>query len=150
MTDATVASLAEMRAQLAGEIELLQLELRQAIADLDTIEAAIQVFLPDKRGLTVPSGPVPPQHQALRGAVKATILNVLRAARTPVSTDVIALQLLQDRRLPTDDPSLRALFGRRVGAALFHLARRGVARRVGKDGRFTSWALTSIYEDAAD
>ena len=74
--------------------------------------------------------------------MKATILAVLNGTQGPVTTSIIALRLAQDRRLPHDDERVRKLLLQRVGAALFHLERRGEVRRVGRLGRFTVWENT--------
>ena len=142
MTEEVVAGLLERRAQLAGQIELRQIELRQLIADLDSLDAAIRVFVPHLATETPKLGRVPPQHQALRGAVKATVLTVLDSAEEPVTTETIARQLLADRRLPSDDLRLRDLFIRRVGQALFVMEKRGEVGKAGKIGRFGRWKLT--------
>jgi hypothetical protein len=67
---------------------------------------------------------------------------VLEAASGPVTTEILARQLLADRKLPLDDPQLRDLFIRRVGQALFVLSKRGVVRKAGKQGRFGGWELS--------
>ena len=141
MSEEIVAGLLDRRARIAGEIELAQIELRRKIADLDSLDAALRVFRPDLSSETPRLGRMPPQHQALRGAVKATILTVLTAADASVTTETIARQLLTDRRLPVDDPLLRDLFIRRVGQALFVLQKRGEVRKTGKLGRFGGWEL---------
>lgn len=146
MTSEVVAGLVERRAQIAGAIELAQLEVRRLIADLDTVDAALRVFAPDLATETDRARPVPPQHQALRGSVKATIEAALRGATAPVTTEMLALRLLEERRLPTTDPQLRKLFIARAGAALFHMARRGAVRRGEAQGRFNGWEVAASYE----
>ena len=141
MSEEVVAGLLDRRALLAGEIELRQIELRRLIADLDSLDAAVRVFRPDLSTETPSLGRIPPQHQALRGAVKTTILAVLTAADAPTTTETIADQLLADRRLPGNDPELRDLFIRRAGQALFMLKKAGKVRKAGKLGRFGGWEL---------
>ena len=141
MSEEVVGGLLERRAQLAGEIELTQMALRRKIADLDSVDAAIRVFAPHLATETPRLGRIPPQHQALRGAVKATVVTVLTAADRAVTTETIARQLLADRKLPLDDPQLRDLFIRRAGQALFTLAKRGRVRKAGQLGRFSGWEL---------
>lgn len=143
MSDDVVGALLERRAQIAGEIELAQLRLRSLIADLDSLDAAVRVFAPDLATETLKERRAPPQHQALRGAVKATILAVMREAEGPVTTLQIAVRLAADRRLSATDDRVRKLFIQRVGAALFHMARRGEVERGEKRGRFVSWRPTN-------
>ena len=141
MSDDVVEGLVDRRAQLAGEIELTQIELRRKIADLDSLDAAIRVFAPHLATEMPRLGRIPPQHQALRGAVKTTIMAVLTAADGVVTTETIARQLLADRKLPFDDPQLRDLFIRRAGQALFTLAKSGTVKKAGQLGRFGGWEL---------
>ena len=108
MSQEIVARLVDGRAQLAGEIELAQIELRRKIADLDSLDAAIRVFAPHLATETPRLGRIPPQHQALRGGVKATIMAAVTAAGVPTTTDTIARQLLENRKLPLDDPGCAA------------------------------------------
>ena len=139
MTEEVVAGLLERRAKIAGEIEQAQAHLRGLIGNLDSLDAALRVFAPHLATETERARPVPPQHQALRGAVKATIEAALREAKAPVTTETLAYRLMEDRRLPLTDARLRKLFIQRVGASLFHMARRGKVQRVGMQGRFNGW-----------
>ena len=140
MGEVVVEGLLERRAQIAGEIEVLQLRIRALIGALDSMDAAVRLFAPDLATETPEKRRAPPQHQALRGAVKATILGALREANGPVTTEQIAVRLAADRRLPAGDERIRKLFIQRVGAALFHMERRGDVKRVGKVGRFGGWS----------
>ena len=45
-----VTGLIEKRREIAGQIEALQARMRQAVADLDHVEAAIRLFKPDSNG----------------------------------------------------------------------------------------------------
>ena len=139
MTDEVVAGLLERRAQVAGEVGQAKARLRGLIGDLDSLDAALRVFAPNLATETNRTRPVPPQHQALRGAVKATIEAVLRETKVPVTTETLAYRLMEDRRLSLTDARLRKLFIQRVGSALFYMARRGTVRRVGMQGRFNGW-----------
>lgn len=139
-----VTALVRKRAELAGQIEYGQIQLRKLIGDLDNIDASIRIFAPDLATETIKPKPAPPQHQALRGVVKATILDVLRDADGPVTTETFAAQLMKDRCLPDNNPAVRKLLINRVGAALHVLRDRGTVRRAELPGRFNGWELAPV------
>lgn len=141
MSEEVIAGLLEKRAQIAGEIERRQVEICRLVGDLDSVESALRVFAPHLAKAVTKGAHIPPQHQALRGVVKATIMTMLSTAETPVTTESIAIRLLENRRLPLDDTRLRDTFIRRVGASLYSLQLRGLVRKAGKFGRFGGWEL---------
>jgi hypothetical protein len=139
----TVSGLIAKRAEIAGQIEVAQIELRRLISNLDHVDATIRLFAPDLAVETIKSRhPIPPQHQALRGEVKRIVLDTMREARGPVTTAEIASRVLAARMLPASDPELRKLFVRRVGQSLLMMKRKDVVRIVELPGRFQGWELT--------
>jgi hypothetical protein len=138
----TVSGLIAKRAEIAGQIEVAQIELRRLIANLDHVDATIRLFAPDLATETIRSKrPMPPQHQALRGEVKRTVLDTMREARRPVTTAEIATKVLSARMLPATDPELRKLFVRRVGQCLHMMRGKGIVRALELPGRFQGWEL---------
>lgn len=139
----TVAGLVAKRGEIAGQIELAQIRLRRLIADLDAVDTTIRLFAPELATETIKTRKLdPPQHQAMRGEVKRIVLDALREAQGPITTAQVAEKVMSARCLPTGDPELRDLFGRRVNACLVQLAKKGVTERVGLPGRFNGWRLT--------
>ena len=62
-----VTGLIAKRAELAGRIEHLRAQVRQATIELDHIEASIRIFQPDIDMETLGTRPVPAIHHAFKG-----------------------------------------------------------------------------------
>jgi hypothetical protein len=62
-----VTGLIDKRREIAGRIEDLQPRMRQAVADLDHIEAAIRIIKPDLDLEAIMPRAVPPPHAAFKG-----------------------------------------------------------------------------------
>src|SRR5258708_39933663 len=87
-----LSALIEKRAQLAGKIEFVQMELRQAIIDLDNLDATIRLFDPDIDLEQIKPKPLPARNTAFRGEVSRIVLTALRKATKPLPTIEITLQ----------------------------------------------------------
>ena len=74
----TINALVRKRSEIAGRIEHLQDELRQAVIDLDNVDHTIHLFDPTIELLEIKSRPVPPRHQAFKGEVTRIVLATLR------------------------------------------------------------------------
>jgi hypothetical protein len=120
-----VTGLIEKRREIAGRIESLQSQMRQAVADLDHIEAALRIVKPDLDLEEVMPRPVPPPHAAFKGEVSRILLDTLRQTTRPLSTRDLTVTLMHARGLRTDDAKLVRLMQQRVGACLAHWKRRG-------------------------
>lgn len=76
----------EKRRELAGKIEDLRKQLKQAVTDLDHVKASLWLFVPDIDLSEYRPRPVPPPHAAFKGEVTRIVLETLRKAGRPVST----------------------------------------------------------------
>jgi hypothetical protein len=74
------------RAEIAGQIEHTQDQLRQLVIDLDHIDAAIHIFDPSIELEEIKSRPVPAAHQAFRGQVTRIVLTIYGDEKKGVST----------------------------------------------------------------
>jgi hypothetical protein len=120
-----VTGLIEKRREIAGRIESLQGQMRQAVADLDHIEAALRIVKPDLDLEEVMPRPVPPPHAAFKGEVTRIMLDTLRRTAKPLTTREITAALMRERGLRTDDPKLFRVMQIRTTACLGHWKRRG-------------------------
>ncbi|MGH6888444.1 MAG: hypothetical protein ACREHF_04495 [Rhizomicrobium sp.] len=120
-----VTGLIEKRREIAGRIEDLQRQMRQAVCDLDHVEASIRLFKPDIDLDEIMPRPVPPPHAAFKGEVTRIILDTLRRTTRPLTTRDLTLVLMRERGLRTDDAKLVRLMQQRVVATLGHWKRRG-------------------------
>ena len=141
-----LSGLVAKRAEIAGQITQVRVTLRQLIADLDHVDAAIRIFDPafDIEGIK-PKAPTALFPVYFRGEFVRVILDMMREAKGPVTTKEIALHVMTGRGLSTTDAAMLALFTRRTRALLHHYRKRGMVRGVqgNEPGRrrFNWWEL---------
>jgi hypothetical protein len=130
-----ITALVKKRAELAGRIEHLQDRLRQAVIDLDNVDATIHLFDPTVELAEIKARPVPPRHHAFRGEVSRIVLTTLRNAKRPLTTAEIAQRVMAERGLDTANTRLLKVIAKRTGACLRDQRKRGVVRsEVGTEG----------------
>jgi hypothetical protein len=137
-----VTALIAKRAELAGQIEHLQGQIRQATLALDHVEEALRLFAPEIDIAAISPRPVPTAHHAFRGEVSRIVLESLRTASGPLSTTAITDRVMRDRGLDLSDIRLHKTMQQRVGACLNHWKRvRGVIRSLPGPGQVLLWEL---------
>ena len=136
-----ISGLIDKRGELAGRIGHLQDRLRQAIIDLDNVDATIHLFDPSIELEEIKSKPVPPRHHACRGEVSRIVLTTLRNAKRPLTGAEIAQRVMAERGLNTANERLVKLIAKRTGACLRDNRRKGVAQsEIGLD-RLLLWSV---------
>src|ERR1700722_1327212 len=126
-----LSGLVTKRAEIAGQITHTRATLRQQLIDLDNIDAAIRIFDPGYDVESIkPKAPSPAYSVSFRGEFVRLILDMMRAAKGPVTTREVAFHVMRERGLNTADDALVALFNRRTRALLYHYQTRGVVRAV--------------------
>lgn len=120
-----VTALIAKRREIAGRIEDLQMQTREAVAELDHVEATLRIFKPDLDLDEVMPRPVPPPHAAFKGEVTRIVLDALRETTRPLSTRDLTLRVMKHRGLKTEDRKLVRVMQGRVGSCLNHWKRRG-------------------------
>lgn len=142
MTDYVLQGLVKRRAELAGEIEATHERLRQMIGDLEKLDSVILQFDPqhDVEGIK-PKAFRPPKDWAQRGEMTRKVLSILRQAAEPMTSRDIALEMLINRALNTEDQKLLALMVKRVGVALRLQRNNGVVRSSSGPGQFMLWEI---------
>jgi hypothetical protein len=143
MTDTHVVSaLKEKRIQVASRIEALQGQLRQAVIDLDHVEAALLLFDPNADMAALPARKVAPISYDTKGDTGRIILETLRTATKPLSTAKVCEAVMIARRLDTNDKGLCRVMMRRTNANLKHWAkRRGLIRSMPGVGQQLLWEI---------
>jgi hypothetical protein len=141
-----LSGLVAKRAEIAGRIVEARTVLRQLIVDLDNIDAAIRIFDPNYDVDSIQPKAVAPLHGiSFRGEFVRLILDMMRNAKGPVTTNEVALHVMRQRGLNTADTALLALFNRRMRALLYHYRDRGMIRAVrgNEEGRrrFNWWEI---------
>ena len=134
-------ALTRKRAEVAGQIEHNQFELRCLIAELDHVDATIRIFNPDIDIAAIRNKPVPPRHAAFKGEVTRLVLDTLRMATEPVTSRDIALQLMADRGLDPGDRALAVLMVKRVCACLRVQKRKGLIQNIPSIGNLQGWEI---------
>jgi hypothetical protein len=137
-----VTALIAKRAEIAGQIEHLQGQLKQATVALDNVESTLRLFAPDIDMAGIAPRPVPTAHHAFRGEVSRIILESLRTAVGPLSTTALTERVMKGRGLDVNDVALKRTMGRRVGACLNHWRRvRGVVKSIPGPGMVNLWEV---------
>jgi hypothetical protein len=121
-----VTGLITKRREIAGQIEDLQRRMKQAVADLDHVEASLRIFKPDIDLEEIMPRPVPPPHAAFKGEVSRILLEALRETTRPLSTRDLTYVMMRWRGMSTEDAKLVRLMQQRTGACLAHWRQRGV------------------------
>ncbi|MBN9555865.1 MAG: hypothetical protein J0H61_14550 [Alphaproteobacteria bacterium] len=137
-----VTGLIAKRAELAGKVEHLQAQVRQATVELDHIEASIRIFQPDIDMETLGTRPVPAIHHAFKGETTRIVLETIRTAGRPVGTTTITEAVMKARGLDRNDAAMFRLMSKRVGACLRHWERgHGAIRSIAGPGQVKFWQL---------
>jgi hypothetical protein len=120
-----VSALRGKRGELAGLIDALQDNLRQAMIDLDHVDCTLRLFDPDIELDEIKPKPLPPRHHAFKGQVTRSILAMLRAEGA-MDAKAITIRLMAERELNTADKALVKAMHKRIGAALRNARDRGL------------------------
>ena len=129
------------RAEIAGQIEHTQDQLRQLVIDLDHIDASIHIFDPSIELQEIKARPVPPKLHAFRGEVTRIVLITLRNAKKPLTTQDIAQRVMAERGLDTANVRLLKTMTKRAGACLRSLQKQGAVARQPGPGQFMLWEM---------
>lgn len=141
----TLAGLVSKRAEIAGRIEQLQIEMRELILALEHVDATIRLFDPDYAVENIRPRPVPSIYKAFPGDMIRMVLSMLREAKGPLSTKEITLHVMAARGVDSSDKQAFELFRQRVGAMLRHHRGKGLIRSFsGQDGSFMLWEIGSL------
>jgi hypothetical protein len=137
-----VTALIAKRAEIAGQIEHLQGQVRQMTLALDHVEETLRLFAPEIDVAAISPRPVPTMHHAFRGEVSRIVLESLRTAVGPLSTTQLTERVMRERGLTLNDKRLRRTMTHRVGACLRHWKReRGVIRSMPGPAQVLLWEL---------
>lgn len=141
--DLTVQGLIRKRAELAGQVEALHMQLASLMASLNALDTSIRVFKPMVELDDLPSRVPPAAMTAHRGEFQRFLLDQLRKAERPLSTLELAAAVMEKRFLDPTDKIVASLIARRTGYALCKLRRNGVvtSRAVGRRGGLQEWCV---------
>jgi hypothetical protein len=138
-----VTGLIAKRQEIAGQIESLQRDIRQATIDLDHVEAALRLFDPEVDLGALSPRKVAPILYDTKGDTGRVILETLRTAMRPLSTAQVCDAVMLARSLDTNDKALCRVMMRRTNANLKHWQRkRGLIRSMPGPGQQLLWEVT--------
>lgn len=135
-----VSALRDKRGELAGTIDGLQDQLRQAFIDMDHIDASLRMFVPDIELEEIRPKPLPPRHRAFKGQVTRAILAMLRREGA-MDARAITLRLMAERELNLNDAGLQKAMHKRIGAALRNLRDRALVVSEAGDKGLLRWSI---------
>lgn len=135
-----VSALRDKRAQLAGQIDALQDQLREAMIAVDHVDSTLRLFVPDIDLDEIKPKPLPPRHHAFKGQVTRSILAMLRK-EGPMDAKAITLRLMAERELNLNDKVLVKAMQKRIGAALRNLRERTLTTSSEGHGGFLLWQI---------
>lgn len=139
-----ISALVKKRAELAGDIENAQAKLHQMILDLEHLDQALALFDPTYEIASIkPRGFRPPPDWARRGEMTRLIMHILRKAPEPMTSRDVAMQIMVERAMDTNEKKLLQLMGKRVGVALRTLRQKGGVRSEQGSGMYLVWSVDS-------
>lgn len=134
-----VTALIAKRAELAGQLEAAQAEVRRLIIDLDNLDATLRLFKPDIDLAEIKPKPLPPRAAAYKGEVARIVLGTLRSSADPLTTEQLAEHVMAERNLNAADKRMLRTVSKRVGACLRHYRNKGVLRSEQKQSGVLLW-----------
>ena len=135
-----LSGLIAKRAELSGKIEMMQREMRELVATIGHIDAAIRVFDPAAEIDDI-QPKLPPRFQAFKGEVSRLVLNSLRKAEKPLPVSDLTLLVAAGRGINPDDKPFMRVLSRRVGACLRNLRKKGLVMMTRQPGTSASGKL---------
>jgi hypothetical protein len=135
-----VSALIAKRAELAGQLEAAQAEVRRLVIDLDNLDATLRLFKPDIDLAEIKPKPLPPRAAAYKGEVARIVLGTLRSSPEPLTTEQLAEHVMAERNLNAADKRMLCTVSKRVGACLRHYRNKGVLRSERAVGGRVMWA----------
>lgn len=133
-----LSGLMKKRAEIAGRIEHNQRLLNELVIDLDHLDHTIRLIDPDA-DLAVKPKQYPPAHAAFKNEMSRFVMAALRKATQPVTSLEVAREVVTARGLDTNDRRTVSLIRKRVGACLWNLKQKGVARDIPMAGEYKGW-----------
>jgi hypothetical protein len=100
-----LSGLIAKRAELAGQIEMKQREVRELVATIGHVDATIRAFDPSA-DLDDIKPKMPPRFQAFKGEVSRLVLDALRKSKNPLPVSDLTLVVAAGRGINPDDKRL--------------------------------------------
>lgn len=138
----TVSGLLTKRAEIVRRIKEAQALFVTLAADLEAVDTTIRLFDPGAR-IASPAALVHPLKEiAHRGEMSRLVLSALRRASAPMTSLEVARIVMEGRGMDLGNHKQTITFRKRVGACLYQMRARGVARSQNlPTGEYIGWEL---------
>ena len=135
-----LSGLIAKRAELAGQIEMKQREMRELVATIGHVDATIRAFDPTA-DLDDIKAKLPPRFQAFKGEVSRLVLDALRTSSKPMPVSDLTLIVAAGRGINSDDKPFMRTLSRRVGACLRNLRKKNLVLMTRPPGSLGLWDI---------
>jgi len=136
-----LSALTKKRAEVSGEIKHYEKLLKQSKLSLHSIDQTIHLFDDTYDLRTIKAKRVHKERYFKTGEAKVLILDMLRTATEPMSTNNIAKKIAFNRGLETKEGFDIGHFQKIIFASLERCENNGLIKRVGKDGLAILWQI---------
>ena len=138
-----ISALVKKRSEVSGEIKHYENLLKKAKTDLQSIDQTIHLFNEYYDLRTIKAKRVHKERYFKTGEAKVLILDMLRTATEPLSTNDIGKKIAFNRGLDNKDNFDANHFQKIIFASLERCENNGLIERVGKDRLAILWQIKS-------
>ena len=136
-----ISALTSKRSELAGVIAFHSKEIGRIAEEVKALDATIKLFEPEYRINSIKPKRHHRKNQFFKhGEAHKLVLEILRDAKAPISTAVIAEEAQSRKGLEFDDKTLAA-FKSSIGGVLARQRTQGLITEVGKDKGASVWVV---------
>lgn len=136
-----ISALTSKRSELAGVIAFHSKEIGRITEEVKALDATIKLFDPEYRINAIKPKRYLRKNQFFKhGEAHKLVLEILRDAKSPISTVVIAEEAQRRIGLVMDDNALAAFKGS-IGGVLARQKSQGLITEVGKDKGASVWTV---------
>jgi len=138
-----ISALTSKRAEVSGEIKHYEKLLKKSKLNLQSIDQTIHLFDESYDLRTIKAKRVHKERYFKTGEAKVLILDILRTATEPLSTNNIGKKIAFNRGLDNDESFDVNRFQKIIFASLERCENNGLIERIGKDGLAILWQIKS-------
>ena len=136
-----ISALTTKRSELAGVIAFHSKEIGRIAEEVKALDATIKLFEPEYRINSIKPKRYQRKNQFFKhGEAHKLIMDILRDAKAPISTVVIAEEAQSRKGLVIDDKALPAFKGS-IGGVLARQRALGLIIEIGKDKGASVWSV---------
>ena len=138
-----LSALTKKRAEVSGEIKHYEKLLKQSKLSLQSIDQTIHLFDESYDLRTIKAKRVHKERYFKTGEAKVLILDMLRMATVPLSTNDVGRKIASNRGLDNEESFDVNRFQKIIFASLERCENNGLIKRVGKDGLSILWQINA-------